>query len=180
MFAMPFRDDLVFISPVNSPKRDIEMTRPGSLRHGMPVLAGSNFSGVVIALGNECCKLRTGDYVYGLCRIGRNRYSPFQETFLVDEDLAFKKPDRISPKVAASIGIGVVVSDILLAETRRKSYSNPSSQVAALGVVMGGRMEVPKYGTPAERRDEWVVILGGNGAVGKFAIQVRILPSPSC
>lgn len=93
------------------------MTRPGSLHNGMPALAGSDFSGVVVAVGSQCSKLRAGDYVYGLCRLGRNRYSPFQQTFLVDENLAFKKPDRISPQVAASIGIGVVVCDLFLAAT---------------------------------------------------------------
>lgn len=41
---------------------------------------------------------------------------------------------------------------------------------------MGGRIEFPTYGRPAEVHDEWVVILGGNGTVGQFAIQVRRLP----
>lgn len=88
------------------------MAKTGMLTMSMPAIMGSDFCGLVIEAGSECTKLQTGDYVFGLCRLGQNQYSPFQETFLVDEDTVFKKEKGLGAEVAAGLGVGVVVSRI--------------------------------------------------------------------
>lgn len=85
------------------------MSNTGILTTEMPAILGSDFCGLVVEDGEGCEKLQTGDYVFGVCRLGQNKFAPFQETFLVDEDIVFKREGRVDPEVAASIGVGVLV-----------------------------------------------------------------------
>jgi NADPH:quinone reductase-like Zn-dependent oxidoreductase len=85
------------------------MAQSGILTTEMPAILGSDFCGIVDEVGSDCTKLQVGDHVFGLCRLGQNPYSPFQDKFLVDEDLAFKRPERLDAEVAASVGVGVLV-----------------------------------------------------------------------
>jgi NADPH:quinone reductase-like Zn-dependent oxidoreductase len=39
---------------------------------------------------------------------------------------------------------------------------------------------LPSPGTKAEEKDEWIVVLGGSGTVGQFAVQVRCSPKKAC
>lgn len=86
------------------------MQKYGILIHDWPAVIGSDFCAQVIESGPECTKLKKGDYVYGVCRIGQRAYSPFQETFLVDEDLVFKVEGALTPAQASTIAVGTVVS----------------------------------------------------------------------
>lgn len=85
------------------------MTAANSLSDGLPPLASSDFSGVVLAAGPDCERLAAGDHVFGMCLLRRSSYSPFQQTFVVEENMVFKKPERISGPVSASLGISVLV-----------------------------------------------------------------------
>lgn len=85
------------------------MAQTAILTTELPAVLGSDECAVVVETGEGCTRLNKGDYVYGLSRLGQNAYSPFQETFLVDEDLIFKKPDGITPEDATIIGTGVLV-----------------------------------------------------------------------
>ena len=87
------------------------MSKTGIFTTEMPAVLGSDFCGLVVQVGEGCEKLQTGDYAFGVCRLGMNQFAPFQETFLVDEDLVFKKEEegRIAPEIAASMGVGVLV-----------------------------------------------------------------------
>lgn len=93
--------------------RDIIMARDIWNHNGMPALIGSDFSGVVVDVGTQCSRLRLGDFVYGMSRLGLDSHSPFQQHFLADEDLTLKKPENTSSPVAASMGVGVVVCDYI-------------------------------------------------------------------
>lgn len=86
------------------------MYHTGLLIESYPAVLGSDATGIVVSTSPDCTKLRVGDYVYGCVPIGQNAYSPFQETFLVDERWIFKKADRIGLEEASTIGSGVLVS----------------------------------------------------------------------
>ena len=103
------------------------MSEHGILTTEMPAILGSDFCGLVVEVGPGCTKLQIGDYAFGLCRLGQNHFSPFQETFLVDEDLVFKAADRPEPVLAAGIGVGVLVCI---------AVHRPTSSVAFGGTVL--------------------------------------------
>jgi hypothetical protein len=73
-----------------------------------PAVIGSDTCGVVIETGEGCTKLKTGDYTFGCVPIGLNKFSPFQETFIVNEDWMFKV-EQIKPAEGSTIGSGVLV-----------------------------------------------------------------------
>jgi len=45
-------------------------------------------------------------------------------------------------------------------------------KTAGLSVLDGLKLQMPKPGTKAEEKDEWIIVLGASGTVGQFAIQV--------
>ncbi|POR33762.1 Zinc-type alcohol dehydrogenase-like protein [Tolypocladium paradoxum] len=135
-----------------SSRREVFMHQTGMLTMGMPAVLGSDFSGVVVETGSQCTRLSKGDVVYATSNMGQNLYSPFQETFLVDEASVFKKSDNISAEQAAATGVGLLT--------------------AAFGVLVGANGTLPEAGTKVPKRDEWLVVLGGSGTVGHFGIQI--------
>lgn len=46
------------------------------------------------------------------------------------------------------------------------------TQTAGLCLLAGAGLELPKENKKAPQKDEWMVILGGSGTVGQFAVQV--------
>jgi NADPH:quinone reductase-like Zn-dependent oxidoreductase len=89
---------------------DPMMQHTGLLVTEWPAVLGSDYAGVVLEVGAECTKLKPGDHVYGCPAIGQNQFTPFQETFLVDENVAFKKSDNLSVEGTATIGAGLLVN----------------------------------------------------------------------
>jgi len=85
------------------------MQHSGALVLEWPVILGCDASGVVIECGSEVTKFKIGDHAYGCTRVGQNQYSTFQETFLMDEELAFKRSSNISTLAACTIGVGLDV-----------------------------------------------------------------------
>ncbi|CAH0005476.1 unnamed protein product [Clonostachys byssicola] len=144
------KSQFVALNPI-----EVIMAQSGILTTEMPAILGSDFCGIVDEVGSDCTKLQVGDHVFGLCRLGQNPYSPFQDKFLVDEDLAFKRPERVDAEVAASVGVGVLTS--------------------AYGIIVGGDVALPKPGQEVNPKDEWIVVLGGSGTVGQYAIQLARL-----
>lgn len=86
------------------------MQKYGILVLGWPAVLGSDFCAQVIETGAECSRLKKGDYVYSESQLGQTPYSPFQETFLVDEDYVFKVEGDLTPVQASTIGVGALVS----------------------------------------------------------------------
>ncbi|KAH6989998.1 chaperonin 10-like protein [Ilyonectria destructans] len=124
----------------------------GLLVKEWPAILGSDCAGVVIEVGPDCTKLKPGDYVYGCAPLGQNNFTPFQETFLVNEDVFFKKPLKLSVEDGCTIGAGLLTS--------------------ALCLLTGAGLEMPEQGANVPQKDEWIVILGGTGTVGQFAVQL--------
>lgn len=89
------------------------MQHSGALVTAWPAVLGCDAGGTVIRTGADCSKLKVGDGVFGCTRVGQNEYSTFQETFLMDEDLAFKRPDRLTAEPACTMGVGLLVGCLL-------------------------------------------------------------------
>ncbi|KAF7554780.1 hypothetical protein G7Z17_g2678 [Cylindrodendrum hubeiense] len=122
----------------------------GLLINEWPAIIGSDCAAVVIAVGPDCQKLSPGDYVYGCAPLGQNRFTPFQETFLVEEKVFLKKSPNLSIEETCTIGVGILT--------------------AGLCLLGGAELELSEDGTKAPAKDEWIVVLGGTGSVGQFAI----------
>ncbi|KAL3423290.1 Zinc-type alcohol dehydrogenase-like protein C2E1P3.01-like protein 4 [Phlyctema vagabunda] len=126
----------------------------GLLVEGWPIVLGCDASGVVAEIGEGVAKFKVGDPVFGCSKVGFPGYMTFQEYFLMDEKLAFKRPGHISSESAATTGV--------------------ASLTASLGLVSGMKLSLsePKL---KSAHSEWIVILGGASSVGQFAIQLSKL-----
>lgn len=81
----------------------------GLLINEWPAVIGSDCVGVVLEVGPECTKLHVGDQVYGCAPLGQNKFTPFQETFLVDENVFLRKDSNLSVEEATTVGAGLLV-----------------------------------------------------------------------
>jgi NADPH:quinone reductase-like Zn-dependent oxidoreductase len=81
---------------------------------GYPAVLGSDMTAVVVATGADCTKLQVGDHVFGCVPVGISAFSPFQETFLVEEEWVFKKGPEVGLEEACTIGAGILVSTFCL------------------------------------------------------------------
>lgn len=131
------------------------MQHNGILITSWPAVIGSDVSGIVVSTGPDCKKLNKGDYIYGCVPVGLNKFSPFQETFLVEEDWMFKKGGNISLEEGCTIGAAVLT--------------------AALALMDGQDLPLPAPGEKAEQKEEWVVVMGGSGSVGRYVVQLASL-----
>lgn len=141
---------MVGINPVES-----LMQHSGVLVTEWPAILGTDGCGVVLETGDRCSRLKKGDYVFSCMRVGQNKYTPFQETYLVDEELVFEKNTGTSVEQACTIGVGLLT--------------------AGLAVLSGLDMTMPEPGKKADAKDSWVVVMGGSGNVGQFACQLARL-----
>lgn len=71
------------------------------LKYEMPMIMGSDFSGVITKVGANVSKYQVGDAVYG--RVQKNRIGTFAEYIAVDQGDIALKPDNINFEEAASI-----------------------------------------------------------------------------
>jgi len=119
-----------------------------------PIVLGCDASGTVAEMGEGVSKFKVGDSVFGCTRLGLPGYGTFQEYFLMDESLTFKKPANVTPEEAATLGVGILT--------------------ASLGLISGLDLSFPSPGS-APSFDEWVVVLGGSGSIGQNAVQIASL-----
>jgi hypothetical protein len=85
----------------------------GLLINEWPAIIGSDCAGVVLEVGPGCTKLKPGDHVYGCAPLGQNKFTPFQDTFLVEEEIFLKKSANLSVEETATVGAGLLVRDSL-------------------------------------------------------------------
>ncbi|KAK1760277.1 chaperonin 10-like protein [Echria macrotheca] len=131
------------------------MQHTGVLVTSWPAVIGSDFSGVVVETGPDCKKLSKGDIVYGCAPVGIGEFSPFQETFLVNEDWVFKKSENVALDAACTVGAGILT--------------------AALALLDGQHLTLPTPGNKAEEKDSWIIVMGGSGSVGRYCCQLASL-----
>lgn len=118
-----------------------------------PIVLGCDASGTVVAVGEDVTKFKVGDGIFGCTRLGFKGYMTFQEYFLMDEHLAFKRPSLVTVEQAATIGVGLLT--------------------AALALVSGSKIKLEHR--KCNDDSKWVIVLGAAGAVGQFAVQVAKL-----
>ncbi|TGO32967.1 hypothetical protein BHYA_0276g00120 [Botrytis hyacinthi] len=122
------------------------MRQTGSLIPSYPIVLGCDASGVVVELGPGVEKFRVGDGIFGCAtRVGEEGYGTFQEFHLMDEKLAFKRPERVSVEEAATIGVGLLTAAICLDEGNNIMY--PATR---------------------ENQPEWFIVLGGTSNLAKL------------
>lgn len=88
----------------------------------------------------------------------------------MDEALAFKRPKKTTVLEGATIGVGVLVSDSVWEFS--KQHTN-LRKTAALGIIEGTNIEFSP--NKVEENSEWLIVLGGAGAVGQYSIQVCMI-----
>ncbi len=89
--------------------------------------------------------------------IGKRFSDADNEKFLMDENLAFKRPEEITVEEAATIGVGLLT--------------------ACLGLVSGTKINLEP--DSAAVPNEWIIVLGAAGSVGQYAVQGSTVPSRS-
>ncbi|KAH7330514.1 chaperonin 10-like protein [Rhexocercosporidium sp. MPI-PUGE-AT-0058] len=149
----PARKQILVKSLVTGINPVEEFMRAGFLVLSWPIVLGCDASGTVVEVGREVTKFKVGDSVFGCTRLGAPGYSTFQEYFLMDENITFKKPENISREQAATLGVGLLT--------------------ACLGLVSGADVEFESTGEKVG--EEWVLILGAAGSVGQYAVQIAKL-----
>ncbi|KAF4998883.1 hypothetical protein FGRMN_2814 [Fusarium graminum] len=140
----------VGLSPVEAMQQ-----HTGLLISEWPAIIGSDCAGVVVETGANVTKLSSGDHVCGVALLGQNKFAPFQETFLAQEDIFIKLSPGISVQDGCTIGSGLLT--------------------AALCLLSGADLKLPEEDTETYSKDEWIVILGGSGSVGQYAVQISKL-----
>ncbi|KFX86801.1 hypothetical protein V490_08834 [Pseudogymnoascus sp. VKM F-3557] len=126
------------------------MQGTGLLVTAWPIVLGCDASGTIVEVGEGVTKFKKGDAVFGCTVLGTPGHSTFQEYFLMDEDLTFKKPDGLTTEQAATIGVGVLT--------------------AALGLIVGTKVQLKAQESSAN--SPWIIVLGAAGGVGQFAVQL--------
>ncbi|RMZ86088.1 hypothetical protein DV737_g101, partial [Chaetothyriales sp. CBS 132003] len=132
---------------------DAFMANFGTLVVDWPLVLGVDASGVIVQVGETAqskYNFKVGDYVCGCTRLGSPGHSTCQEYFLMDAAVTIPKPKNLDLVQAATLGVG--------------------AQAAALGLFDVLSLEFPT--SAVSDKDEWVVILGGGGSVGKAAVQL--------
>jgi NADPH:quinone reductase-like Zn-dependent oxidoreductase len=129
----------VSINPVDyKVKRGVAKLMSGSK---FPRIFGSDFAGVVKAVGNEVTKFRLGDRIYGATPVIWGKQGALAHLLAIDQKFARAIPGQISFEEAASL---------------------PIAALTALNGIRRCRVTAGKD----------VLINGGTGGVGHFAIQI--------
>lgn len=105
----------------------------------------------------------------------------------MDVKLAIPVSKKLSYEEAATVGVGIEVccffTPLLTKQISKifgRSGKGPSfnslctgEKTASLGLFNGLRIPLLDPKALPEAKDEWILILGGAGSVGQYAIQVR-------
>ena len=151
------------------------MQGTGLLVPSWPAVLGCDAGGVVVEVGDNAKQLfHTGDQVSGCTRLGVPGFSTFQEyvgflqgqnaslciqqismlnqyQFLMDAKLALINK-KYTLQQGATLGVG--------------------TYTAGLGLWDGLAVKLPDPTALPSTIDEWVVVFGGAGSVGQYAVQV--------
>ena len=87
------------VNPVDFKIRDGKLKLV--LRYRLPIILGSDLSGVVVEVGDSVRRFKVGDEVYA--RVDKDRIGTFAEFIAVREECVAMKPNSLSMEEAASI-----------------------------------------------------------------------------
>lgn len=136
---------------------DVFTTQFGLLVESWPFVPGSEVSGIVVKAGSDAVsplggQFKEGDLVGGCVRLGVPGHGTFAEYCLLDAEVALPKPHGLSLASAATVTVGVLTAFLGI--------------FGELGIGIEGLEEGKGAGN-----GKWVVVFGGAGAVGRFAVQ---------
>ncbi|KAJ6564890.1 chaperonin 10-like protein [Mycena vulgaris] len=126
----------------------------------MPTVPGAEASGVIVAIGNEVKGFKVGDKVAFGTAGQKVDVSSYQQYSLAHSTIVTKLPPNISLEEGASIPVGLFTSYHAL-------YSQPP--------YGGGLVSAMSPGGRGKYAGQPIVILGGAGATGHFALQLARL-----
>ncbi|KAJ7842978.1 chaperonin 10-like protein [Mycena olivaceomarginata] len=126
----------------------------------MPTVPGAEASGVIVAIGNEVKAFKVGDRVAFGTAGQKVDISSYQQYSLAHSTIVTKLPPNISMEEGASIPVGLFTSYHAL-------YSQPPRG--------GGLVSAMSPGGRGKYAGQPIVILGGAGATGHFALQLARL-----
>ncbi|KAF3915565.1 Zeta-crystallin [Orbilia brochopaga] len=130
---------------------DEMMRTSGLLIPSWPWTPCCDVAGVVVQTGSDVNNFQVGDQVFGCQGLGFPGSGGAAEYCLFRADLAAKKPANISLVDAATAGVG--------------------SETAAYAVWSCLNIALPDPQNLPAVSDEWVLVLGGTGNVGGYAVQ---------
>ncbi|KAF1979314.1 GroES-like protein [Bimuria novae-zelandiae CBS 107.79] len=136
---------------------DVFTTQLGLLVEAWPFVPGSEASGVVVKAGSDAVsplggKFKEGDIVSGCVRLGVAGHGTFAEYFLLDAEVAVPKPKALTLPQAATVAVGALTAFLGI--------------FGELGISIEGIEEGKGQGG-----GKWIIVFGGAGATGKFAVQ---------
>ena len=126
----------------------------GVLVTSWPIGLGADASGVIVEVGQDAKEkygFEAGQYVCGCTRIGQREYSTAREFFLMDAQVAMRRPSNLSLAEAATIGAAF--------------------QTASIGLFVGLQVSPPKQEASTDAKG-WILVLGGAGSVGRAGVQL--------
>ncbi|KAJ4360844.1 uncharacterized protein N0V89_001411 [Didymosphaeria variabile] len=136
---------------------DVFTTQMGLLVESWPFVPGCEASGIVVKAGNEARNalggyFKKGDIVAGCARLGVEGHGTFAEYFLLDAEVALPKPDSLTAAQASTVAVGALTAFL--------------GVFGELGISIEGLEE-----GKGEGEGKWVIVFGGAGAVGRYAVQ---------
>ena len=135
----------VMASSVNPVDFKIRAGQAPAIAHPFPAILNGDFSGVVISVGEQVTRWKTGDAVFGCAGGVGSLQGALAEFMLVDERLIARKPDQIDFQTAALYPLAFI--------TAWESVMSP-------GFIQAG---------------DKVLIHGASGGVGHLAAQLAHL-----
>ncbi|KAF2680421.1 GroES-like protein [Lentithecium fluviatile CBS 122367] len=135
---------------------DAFMVNTGRLVDSWPLVPGGDAAGIVMKTGKDAYsalgpKFKEGDEVFGCVRLGVKGHGAWQEHFLFDAPVTIPKPKNINFAQAATTGAGILTAFEGAFDVLKLPLLDPDN--------------LP------EAKDEWALVFGGAGTVGKFAVQ---------
>lgn len=110
--------------------------------HSLPVIPGWDMSGVVVERGHAARRFKVGDEVYAYARRPEVKWGTYSEFIVIPDSYLAEKPKNLSHEEAAGIPL--------------------AGLTAYQSLYDAGRLQ----------ENQSVLILGGSGGVGSFAIQL--------
>ncbi|KAJ6493212.1 chaperonin 10-like protein [Mycena sanguinolenta] len=126
----------------------------------MPTVPGAEASGVIVAIGNEVKGFKVGDRVAFGTAGQKLDISSYQQYSLAHSTIVTKLPPNISLEEGASIPVGLFTSYHAL-------YAQPPHG--------GGLVSAMSPGGRGKYAGQAIVILGGSGGTGHYALQLARL-----
>ncbi|HEX6108451.1 MAG TPA: NADP-dependent oxidoreductase [Ktedonobacteraceae bacterium] len=149
---------------------DFKMREGGMLRviyrYPLPIIAGSELSGVVVAKGSGVTRLAEGDRVF--TRVDKKRLGAFAEFAVVREELVAKMPSSVDFTTAAGVPLaGLTALQALRDELRVTSGQNifisgGSGGVGTFAIQLGKWLGAHIATTASARGEEMVRKLGAD------------------